>query len=109
MPLYEHRCESCKRIHDFFRPVSQAATEERCPICDGETSRVYSYSTPKEFTPYYDQKFKCEIRTDGQERKQMKKHKQVYTRDALTAFRGQQQIKQILDKKKFDMKRGIGV
>lgn len=109
MPLYEHICNDCKRIHDFFRPLSQSSAEERCPTCDGETSRVYSYSTPKEFTPYYDQKFKCEIRTDGQERKQMKKHKQVYTRDALSGFRDKEMIKSILDKKKWNMKRGIGV
>jgi putative FmdB family regulatory protein len=35
MPIYEYRCADCKRrVSVFFRSFS-AATEPRCPICNG--------------------------------------------------------------------------
>lgn len=109
MPIYQHDCQKCNKTHDFFRPVSQAANEERCPNCNGKTSRVYSFATEKEFTPYYDQKFGCEVLSSGTERKLMKKHKQVYTRDALSAFRDKDMIKAKLDKKRWEIKKGINI
>jgi len=39
MPLYEYRCESCRKVFEAYKPLSDKA-EERCPACDGRSKRV---------------------------------------------------------------------
>jgi putative FmdB family regulatory protein len=39
MPLYEYRCESCHKVFEAYKRLSDKA-EETCPACDGRSERV---------------------------------------------------------------------
>ncbi len=39
MPLYEYRCESCRRVFEAYKRLSDEA-EEACPSCGERSSRV---------------------------------------------------------------------
>ena len=107
MPLYSHECNHCKTVHDFFRPMSRAADRERCPACGHETERLYSSTVPKEFAPYHDEKFGCEVTSIRHEEKLMRKHGQVYTRDAMSGWKNQGMMKEMIHKKQWEKSRGL--
>jgi putative FmdB family regulatory protein len=39
MPLYEYRCESCRKVFEAYKRLSDDK-EEACPACGGNSSRV---------------------------------------------------------------------
>ena len=39
MPLYEYRCESCRKVFEAYKRLSDDA-KEACPACGGKSSRV---------------------------------------------------------------------
>lgn len=39
MPLYEYRCESCGKVFEAYKRLSDEGAEE-CPGCGGRSSRV---------------------------------------------------------------------
>lgn len=39
MPLYEYRCESCRKVFEAYKRLSDE-TKEACPVCGGVSSRV---------------------------------------------------------------------
>jgi len=39
MPLYEYRCESCQKVFEAYKRLSDKA-EEACPDCGGRSKRV---------------------------------------------------------------------
>lgn len=39
MPLYEYRCESCRKVFEAYKRLSDDA-KEACPACGGSSSRV---------------------------------------------------------------------
>jgi putative FmdB family regulatory protein len=39
MPLYEYRCESCRKVFEAYKRLSDDA-KEVCPACGGSSSRV---------------------------------------------------------------------
>jgi putative FmdB family regulatory protein len=39
MPLYEYRCESCHKVFEAYKRLTDSA-EEGCPACGGRSSRV---------------------------------------------------------------------
>ena len=87
MPIYQHECPNCKdsqgreKIHDFFRPMSQAGDIEVCPDCKSETKRIYSFSREKEFFSYEDEQYKTNISSKSEEKRLMKMHGHVDTRE----------------------------
>jgi len=42
MPEYEYTCTECGRQFEVRKPISQAAEDEQCPSCGGETKRKWS-------------------------------------------------------------------
>lgn len=94
MPLYEHKCEPCRKVHLFHRPMSQAGNEEVCPDCSTKTTRIYSFTRKKEFFGYFDEQYKTYISSETQERREMKKHGHVYTREtpAYDKFKTQRRL-----------------
>ena len=64
--------------------MAECSKIEICPDCDNPTVRLYGYVKAKEFQPYYDEKYKCEITTAGQEAKLMKKHGDISGYDTPT-------------------------
>lgn len=87
MPIYQHECGQCKdaqgnpKILEFHRPMSRASDLERCPDCQSETQRVYSFNREKEFFAYQDEQYKCEISSKRQEKAIMKQHGHVDFRE----------------------------
>jgi putative FmdB family regulatory protein len=39
MPLYEYRCESCQKVFEAYKRLSDDGREV-CPVCGGKSSRV---------------------------------------------------------------------
>lgn len=39
MPLYEYRCESCQKIFEAYKRLSDKS-EEACPACGSRSGRV---------------------------------------------------------------------
>ena len=39
MPLYEYRCESCRKVFEAYKRLSDEA-KEACPACGGSSSRL---------------------------------------------------------------------
>lgn len=40
MPLYEYRCQSCQRVFESYRRLSEEKGEEACPVCGGRAPKV---------------------------------------------------------------------
>lgn len=41
MPAYDFRCLHCDHVFELTRPLGDAS-EVRCPVCGGETKRVFT-------------------------------------------------------------------
>lgn len=99
MPLYEFtgcKCKRGKKVHEIVRPMSQAGDPFVCPNCSTTCERVYSFNKPKEFFAYDDAQYGTQITSEKQERRLMKKHRHVYTREtpAYEKFRSQRKLAQ---------------
>ena len=66
---------------------------------------MFTSSVPKEFKSYYDEKFGREVTSLKQEERLMKKHKQIYSRDAFRKFNPRTEA--AIDKKKWEMRKGL--
>jgi putative FmdB family regulatory protein len=42
MPVYEYRCEGCRRLTDRIVPHAEADIPGPCPACGGKLSRRFS-------------------------------------------------------------------
>jgi putative FmdB family regulatory protein len=42
MPHYEYRCEPCDHEFEVFKSMSEYATPESCPKCQGSTHKLIS-------------------------------------------------------------------
>jgi putative FmdB family regulatory protein len=40
MPLYEYQCESCRRLFEAYKRLSEEKDEERCSACGGRALKV---------------------------------------------------------------------
>ncbi len=40
MPLYEYRCDSCSKVFEAYKRLSDEASAERCPSCGGNAVRL---------------------------------------------------------------------
>jgi putative FmdB family regulatory protein len=40
MPLYEYRCEACRRLFEAYKRSSEEGGREKCPSCGGRATRV---------------------------------------------------------------------
>jgi putative FmdB family regulatory protein len=40
MPLYEYQCESCRRIFEAYKRLSEEKGEEPCPACGRRALKV---------------------------------------------------------------------
>ena len=85
MPLYEFSCEDCEkrgwtRIHEVYRPISQAGKPYACPNCGSETERVYSATVPKEFFEFRGKNGE-RVATRKQDQKYLRKHGRVLTQE----------------------------
>jgi len=47
MPLYEYRCESCQKVFEAYKRLSDDG-REACPACGGKSSRVRISLFPRE-------------------------------------------------------------
>jgi hypothetical protein len=51
---YEYHCDLCNTYRDVEKPVAEASSQECCPVCTVEMTRIYSIGlnfatlTPKE-------------------------------------------------------------
>ena len=61
--------------------MSLSGAIEKCPDCQSETTRVYSFSRQKEFFEYQDEQYQCSIVSRRQEKALMKKHGHVDFRE----------------------------
>lgn len=80
MPLYGYRCD-CGHQFDEHHTMAQATSLQSCPSCGALAMRTYGFYKDKEFQSFFDDQYKCEIRSAKQERKLMKKHGHINTRD----------------------------
>ena len=85
MPGYEHECPKCKTTKVYIRDIISCSKDEYCKDCGTKTNRIFGFSRTLEFQSYNDPMDGVEIRTKKQEKKQMKKHKQVDVRDTHMA------------------------
>ena len=105
MPAYDYECPNCKKAFTEFKPMSQSQTPSRCPDCDNVGERLYTASPLPQFKEYYDEQFGAYISSARQEEKLMKKHKQIYTADIPKSNK----VKALMDKKKWELKKGITI
>lgn len=52
MPIYEYQCDTCKRIHEVLRAISQCSEPYACDNCGSSTKKLYSFTTAQVFQPY---------------------------------------------------------
>ena len=97
--LYEFSCPSCKtsggdKVHEVARRMQEAGNPYICPDCQSVCERIYSFQRTKEFMAYQDAQYGCEITSAKQEKRLMKKHGHVYTREtpAYDKFREQRRL-----------------
>ena len=99
--IYEYKCESCKNpqgdLHTFdvVKHHSSSSRGEWCPLCGRAARRIYGFKRTKEFVPFFDELYNCEITSQRQEDKLMKEHGHIDIRDN----------KSTVDRFKFDVRR----
>ena len=65
MPVYEYRCNSCKRKVSLFQHSLSSAVSA-CPYCSGELERVFStFATHKGYRDVYDDILSDRSLTEG--------------------------------------------
>jgi putative FmdB family regulatory protein len=42
VPEYTYKCRLCTHEFSVRKPISEARNEECCPLCGGETGKVFS-------------------------------------------------------------------
>lgn len=42
MPEYPYRCTVCKHEFSIKKPIAEATREEVCPVCSGESRKVWA-------------------------------------------------------------------
>ncbi len=92
MPGYEHVCPVCKVPKLFMRSVADCQKIEICD-CGENMVRLFGFSRTLEFQAYNDPMDGKEIRTHGQEKKQLKKHGQVHAADTHMAQKWKSEAK----------------
>ena len=105
MPVYEYSCSACSRKKPFevVKPISRASDPEQCPYCGAVSERVYSYSTPKEFNQFFDERYGVVVSSAKHQERLMKKHGDIYTADVPKSDRVRERIKEW----KFRKNRGL--
>ena len=43
MPIYEYQCAKCKKVHEIWQKITEAAAT-KCPSCGGKIERLISAS-----------------------------------------------------------------
>jgi len=41
MPIYAYRCDACEHDFDVRKPMAESSTPEECPLCGGDTRKVF--------------------------------------------------------------------
>lgn len=42
MPEYSYKCRVCEHEFSVKKPISDARNDEACPVCGGETGKIWS-------------------------------------------------------------------
>ena len=103
MPVYEYSSHDGKKPFEVVKPISRASDPEKCPCCGGPSERVYSYSTPKEFNQFFDERYGVLVSSAKHQERLMKKHGDIYTADVPKSDRVRERIKEW----KFRKNRGL--
>lgn len=82
--IYEFICPVCKQVVSVSRPISRCSETEICTKCNTSMDRIYNFQRKREFQPYYDEQYRCEISSYGQEKRLMKQHGHIYAHDLLS-------------------------